>query len=262
MNPTDPDDDDDDLPELVPDSPSDLHSDSFGPFDLNADDDFLPPPAPTPKPLSTRLSRELKKLDGHLNFFKHSPPWNSQHAPIAGGESDPTPFDAITEEFDQESEESEDSAKESEERENAPSEPDPPEDAENELFKSILNSSTDSTPEPPIAQTIERALAMTIPNEKNPYKVPMSQLKDILTVPTTYEEAFYHKDEWCKQRWQVAIKLELDKMAQYKVWHVVNKSTVPKDRRLIKNKWVFDIKRTGIFRARFSRLRLLANSRY
>ena len=78
----------------------------------------------------------------------------------------------------------------------------------------------------------------------------MSQLKDILTVPSTYEEAYYHNDEWCKSRWRAAIKLELDKMAQYKVWHVVPKSAVPKDRRLIKSKWVFDIKRTGIFRAR------------
>jgi Reverse transcriptase (RNA-dependent DNA polymerase) len=35
-----------------------------------------------------------------------------------------------------------------------------------------------------------------------------------------------------------------------KVWHVVNKNEVPKNRRCIKCKWVFDVKRNGVFRAR------------
>jgi hypothetical protein len=113
-NPTTVDDDDDVMPELVPDppsvptSPSEL---SFGPYQqidiANAYEDplppaprdeyedFLPPPAPRPVPNSDRLTRELRKLDGHLNFFKHSPPWSRQDAPFAGGESppDPDPFD-------------------------------------------------------------------------------------------------------------------------------------------------------------------------
>jgi hypothetical protein len=83
----------------------------------------------------------------------------------------------------------------------------------------------------------------------NPYKVPMSQLKDILEVPTTYEEAFYNQDTWCRQRWRDAITLELNKMKMLKVWHTVQKSSIPKDRKCIKNRWVFDIKRTGVFRA-------------
>jgi hypothetical protein len=39
-------------------------------------------------------------------------------------------------------------------------------------------------------------------------------------------------------------------MSLIKVWHTVDKSVIPSNRRLIKKKWVFDIKRTGIFRAR------------
>jgi Reverse transcriptase (RNA-dependent DNA polymerase) len=39
-------------------------------------------------------------------------------------------------------------------------------------------------------------------------------------------------------------------MQQLQVWHPVNKTEVPPNRRLIKHRWVFDIKRTGIFRAR------------
>ena len=101
-NPTNPspdDADDDEMPELVPDTPSDLQSDPYDPFD-NVDDDefdFLPPPAPTPKPISTRLQRELRKLDGHLDYFKHSSKWSNQHAPRAGGESRPYPIENNTE---------------------------------------------------------------------------------------------------------------------------------------------------------------------
>ena len=84
----------------------------------------------------------------------------------------------------------------------------------------------------------------------NPFNVQMSQLKDILTAPLTYEEAFYHQNSWCRQRWRAAIKLELDKMNQYQVWHTIPKNLLPKGRKAIKNKWIFDIKRTGIFRAR------------
>jgi hypothetical protein len=39
-------------------------------------------------------------------------------------------------------------------------------------------------------------------------------------------------------------------MQQLQVWHVLNKSDIPPNRKCIRNKWVFDIKRTGIFRAR------------
>ena len=264
-NPTTPspdDEDDDAMPELIPDTPSDLQSDPYDPFD-NVDDDefdFLPPPAPTPKPISTRLQRELRKLDGHLDYFKHSSKWSNQHAPRAGGESRPYPIENNTEPIIEEIENDDENeivpTNENDEKEISPTES----ITENQIFnneenkeeavENIFDLSMESTVEPPTTQTIERALAMTIPKDTNPFKVPMSQLKDILTVPSTYEEAFYHNDEWCKQRWRAAIKLELDKMAQYKVWHVVNKSSVPKDRRLIKNKWVFDIKRTGIFRAR------------
>jgi Reverse transcriptase (RNA-dependent DNA polymerase) len=86
--------------------------------------------------------------------------------------------------------------------------------------------------------------------QENPFAVPMSQLKDILLVPNTFEDAYFDDNAWCRYRWRQAIKLELDKMEKLKVWHVVNRSDVPTDCRLIKNKWVFDIKHTGIFRAR------------
>jgi Reverse transcriptase (RNA-dependent DNA polymerase)/gag-polypeptide of LTR copia-type len=104
----------------------------------------------------------------------------------------------------------------------------------------------------PVQKSIPNNLTLEqIKNQsENPFAVPMSQLKDILTVPTTFEDAYFEDNAWCRYRWRQAIKLELDKMEKLKVWHVVDRKDVPQNRRLIKNKWVFDIKRTGIFRAR------------
>ena len=39
-------------------------------------------------------------------------------------------------------------------------------------------------------------------------------------------------------------------MNDHKVWSIVEKKEVPENRTLVKNKWVFEIKRNGIFRAR------------
>jgi hypothetical protein len=106
----------------------------------------------------------------------------------------------------------------------------------------------------PITYLDRAMIIITVPQpttdntyHQNPFKVPMSKLKDILTVPANYEEAYFNKDTWCQQRWRAAIKLELNNMTDLKVWHPVQQSDVPCDRRLIKSKWVFDIKCTGIF---------------
>jgi hypothetical protein len=85
---------------------------------------------------------------------------------------------------------------------------------------------------------------------KNPYGIIPSKLKDHIPLPSNYEQAFYNQDPWCRQQWRNAITLELDKMRELKVWHVIKRNTIPAGRKCIKNKWVFDIKRNGTFRAR------------
>jgi hypothetical protein len=82
------------------------------------------------------------------------------------------------------------------------------------------------------------------------FYVPMSQLRKILPIPTNFEEAYYHQNKLCRNRWRITIELELNNIKQLKVWHTVNKKDVPFNRCLIKSIWVFDIKRNGIFRAR------------
>jgi hypothetical protein len=69
-------------------------------------------------------------------------------------------------------------------------------------------------------------------------------------VPRTFEEAWNHPDPYIRARWREAIMKELTKMDSLKVWKVVKRSRVPKGRRCVKYKWVFDIKRDGRFRAR------------
>jgi hypothetical protein len=45
--------------------------------------------------------------------------------------------------------------------------------------------------------------------QQNPFNVTNAQLKDILDTPTTFEEAYYHCDNWIREQWQEAINLEL-----------------------------------------------------
>jgi hypothetical protein len=92
---------------------------------------------------------------------------------------------------------------------------------------------------------------ITVKEDKlNPYGVPGHQLKDIIAPPTTYEQAFYNPEQWCRDKWRQAITLELHKMKALKVWSLTDLKNIPNGRKPIKKKWVFDIKQTGIFRAR------------
>jgi hypothetical protein len=51
----------------------------------------------------------------------------------------------------------------------------------------------------PVQKSIPNNLTMDqIKNQsENPFAVPMSQLKDILTVPTTFEDAYFEDNAWC-----------------------------------------------------------------
>ena len=74
--------------------------------------------------------------------------------------------------------------------------------------------------------------------------------KDVYENPDTYYDAWYHDDEFQRARWRDAIALEFRKMSDHMVWEQVPKSSKPTDRRCVKCKWIFEIKRNGTFRAR------------
>ena len=77
-----------------------------------------------------------------------------------------------------------------------------------------------------------------------------SQYKDYFLVPSSFEQAWNHTCPFQRDKWRDAIMKEFDKMESYKVYKKVKRSSIPAGRRPVKCKWVFDIKRNGIFRAR------------
>ena len=82
-----------------------------------------------------------------------------------------------------------------------------------------------------------------------------SEIKDIVlelkaNIPETYEEAFHHTDEKMRDRWRAAIDKEKQDFKDRGVMQKIKRNLMPQDRRCIKCKWVFDVKRNGRFRAR------------
>ena len=89
--------------------------------------------------------------------------------------------------------------------------------------------------------------------------IPMKQrdecLREVVLIlkselPKSYKEAWDHPDPKMRARWRNAFKKETGSMGTRKVWKVIKKSKMPKGRRCVKSKWVFDIKRDGTFKVR------------
>ena len=68
--------------------------------------------------------------------------------------------------------------------------------------------------------------------------------------PKTFQQAWYHPDEYQRKMWREAIRKEYRDMIKHNVWRRTSKRQIPSNRRCIKCKWVFKIKRNGVFRAR------------
>ena len=73
---------------------------------------------------------------------------------------------------------------------------------------------------------------------------------DEFTVPESYGEAWDHSDPFQRMKWREAIQKELKKMEDCEVWEIIDEKEKPPDRRCVKHKWIFNIKRNGTFRAR------------
>ena len=68
--------------------------------------------------------------------------------------------------------------------------------------------------------------------------------------PKGFKEAYFHQDPVQRENWRKAIKKEFHDMNQRGVWRHRKRSEIPGDRRCVKCKWVFKIKRNGVYRAR------------
>lgn len=94
---------------------------------------------------------------------------------------------------------------------------------------------------------------------KNKDKLPESErsiwLKHIVSkikenLPANYTEAFDHPDTRFKKKWRDGIAKEIGNMVSRGVWKDIQRKDLPSGHRCIKCRWVFEVKRNGIFRPR------------
>jgi len=68
--------------------------------------------------------------------------------------------------------------------------------------------------------------------------------------PTTFQEAYNHKDPEQQAKWHATIWKEFKDMNNHGVWWKVKQLVIPRGWHCINSKWVFKIKRDGMFQAR------------
>ena len=68
--------------------------------------------------------------------------------------------------------------------------------------------------------------------------------------PNSFDGAWNHTDVVQRDKWREAIKKEFGDMNRRKVWRKMKRRDLPDNRRCVKSKWVFKVKRNGVFRAR------------
>ena len=90
--------------------------------------------------------------------------------------------------------------------------------------------------------------ARMIPNAEARW-IP-SQYKDVFDEPNNFNDAWNHHDEFQRKQWRDAISKEFKTMHDHKVWNLIDRRQIPTGRKTIKCRWIFEIKRSGVFRAR------------
>ena len=85
---------------------------------------------------------------------------------------------------------------------------------------------------------------------KGPEGVRPEQFKDVFMAPRSFQEAWNHPDPFQRKMWRAGIRKEFKKMDDLSVWIIIKRIHKPENRRCVKHKWVLEIKRNGIFRAR------------
>ena len=68
--------------------------------------------------------------------------------------------------------------------------------------------------------------------------------------PQSFLEAWWDPDLIAREKWQEAICLEFKKMLDMGMWRHVNRRDHPNNRRLVGCRWVFKVKRNGVYHAR------------
>ena len=67
--------------------------------------------------------------------------------------------------------------------------------------------------------------------------------------PQSFQEAWWVPDLIAREKWREAIHLEFKKMLDLGVWRHVKSEDCPNDQRLVRCRWVFKVKRNGVYHA-------------
>ena len=68
--------------------------------------------------------------------------------------------------------------------------------------------------------------------------------------PQSFQEVWWDPDLIAREKWREAIHLEFKKMLDMGVWRHVKREDCPYDCRLVECRWVFKVKRNGVYHAR------------
>ena len=68
--------------------------------------------------------------------------------------------------------------------------------------------------------------------------------------PQSFQEAWWDPDLISREKWREAIHLEFKKMLDMGVWRHVKRNNHPNYHRLVGCRWVFKVKRNGVYHAR------------
>ena len=106
----------------------------------------------------------------------------------------------------------------------------------------------------------ERDLMKQLLNEKNALQNPTTNdMAEVVLVggtdesyksPEWFNDTWYNDNPKLQLQWREAIKKEFENVEKNHVWRVMKKTDVPENRRLLGAKWVFEVKKNGIFKAR------------
>ncbi len=80
--------------------------------------------------------------------------------------------------------------------------------------------------------------------------VPEDTQQEDNDTPTSFQDAWHHKDPQKREKWRAAIRLEFGQMIKNGVWKRKGINQLPSNRKGIGTKWVFKQKKNGVFRAR------------
>ena len=68
--------------------------------------------------------------------------------------------------------------------------------------------------------------------------------------PVCFNDTWYNKNYKLRAKWRNAINKEFENMEKNNISRVIKKTDVPENRRLFGAKWVFKVKKNGVFKTR------------